>query len=91
VNKDVHKTTSSLSAVLFLVCQHNFRFYGRHVEFWNHFWNKVLHPLIAKTYSGKVTKGFLKIQWVAVHHAKNWPGGNFTPPVTIKGLMKREG
>jgi len=84
------KTTSGLSAVMFLVCcsarsatynqnitrkthvtiretvshrtqpfsQLNFRFYGRHVEFWNHLRNKILHSLIAHTYSGKITKAF---------------------------------
>jgi len=60
--------------------KHNFRFYGRHVEFRNHLRNKVIHPLIAQTYSGKVTKAFLKkFQGVAEQHAKNWLGGNFTP------------
>ena len=44
-----------------LFSQHNFRFYGRHVEFWNHLRNKVLYPLIAQTYSGKATNAFLKI------------------------------
>jgi len=36
--------------------------YGRHVEFWNHLQNKILHTLIAQTYSEKVTKTSLKVQ-----------------------------
>jgi len=67
--------------------QHNVRFYGRHVEFWNHLRNSLTPPyspnIFRKSYQSilKNSKGLLNsVQ-------KNWPGGNFTPPpITVRGL-----
>ena len=66
--------------------QHNVRFYGRHVEFWNHLQNTVLHPLIAQTYSGKVTKAFfLNSKSLLNSMQKNWSGGNSAPRLPLEG------
>ena len=72
--------------------EHNFRFYGRHIAFWNHSRNKVLHPVIAQTYSGKVTKAFFKFQGVAERHAKKLAWGilTVTVTVTVRGLIPVE-